>query len=138
MELRYGFISAERCKEIDSWRIRDPYGYREYFTAERVYFVANEDESFLFCHAFRARHDDISENAFLYNDTYIFIKHHNYCLIHFDRQVNTDEEYKYINIYIPQEQFIEQHTEKAAILMILKKMITKYELNWKFVKIEKK
>lgn len=108
------------------------------FTPQREYFVANEDESFLFCHAFRARHDDISENAFLYKDTYIFIEHHNYCLIHFDRQVNTVEEYKYINICIPKEQFIEQHTERMEILMMLKNMITKYELNWKFVKSDKK
>lgn len=42
MELRYGFISDERCKEIDSGEIRDPYGYGKVYTAERDDFVANE------------------------------------------------------------------------------------------------
>lgn len=55
MQLRYGFISDERCKEINSWKIRDPYGYGEFYTAEREDFVTNEDESILFCHAFMPR-----------------------------------------------------------------------------------
>lgn len=138
MELRYGFINDERCKEIDSWKIKDPYGYGEIYTAEREYFVTNEDETILFCHAFSARHDDISENTFLYNDSYIFIEHHNYGFIHFDRKVNTVGEYRYINICIPKEQSIEQHADKIKLLMILKEMITMYELNWKFFKIDKK
>lgn len=58
MEFEYRKISDERCKEIDSWEIHDPYGYGLVFTAEKEDFVTNKDESILFCHAFMPRHDD--------------------------------------------------------------------------------
>ena len=55
MEFKYGKISEKRCKEIDEMDIRCPYPYdggQTKFTAEREYFVYNEDESILFCLGF--------------------------------------------------------------------------------------
>lgn len=34
-EFEYRKISEERCKEIDSWEIHDPYGYGTLFTAKK-------------------------------------------------------------------------------------------------------
>lgn len=66
MELEYGEICEERCREIDSWEIHDPYGYGEVFTAERIKFVTNEDESILFYCAFMPTHDDYDRYYSIY------------------------------------------------------------------------
>ena len=69
MKLKYGLISKERCDEIDSWKIKDPYGYGDKLSTHGNYWVYNEDESILFCHAFMPRHDDRETN----HETYLYV-----------------------------------------------------------------
>lgn len=128
MELRYGLISDERCKEIDSWEIRDPYGYGEIYSAERDYFVANEDESILFCHAFMPRHDDRERNkeTFLYinQDEYHFVNYNNYNI--YDEERN-GEIYRIETVKIYKSEFIDKSLNKKELLLILKELIIKKE-----------
>lgn len=128
MELRYGFISDERCKEIDSWKIRDPYGYGKIYTAERDYFVANEDETILFCHAFMPRHDDRERN----HDTFLYINKEQYNFISYNNYDIHDEEregemYRIENVEIFKNNFIEDHSNKKEILALIKALIIKNE-----------
>ena len=78
-ELKYGLISKERCDEIDSWRIEDPYGYGNKLSTHGNYWVFNEDESILFCLAFIPRHDDIDRNY----RTYLYINGNQYTFINY-------------------------------------------------------
>lgn len=130
MELRYGFISDERCKEINSWKIRDPYGYGEIYTAEREYFVTNEDETILFCHAFMPRHDDREGN----HETYLYINKDEYHFVNYFKFDFHDEEragemYRIGKINILEKGFIENNFNKKEQLKILKELITKKEEN---------
>lgn len=81
-EFEYRKISEERCKEIDSWEIHDPYGYGWVFTAEKEDFVTNMEESILFCHAFGPRHDDREWE----NETYLFIMNKEYHIVNYIMQ----------------------------------------------------
>ena len=126
MELRYGFISDERCKEIDSWKIKDPYGYGKIYTAEREDFVANEDETILFCHAFMPRHDDREGNheTYLYinKDEYHFV---NYVTFDFHDEERFGEMYRIGKINILEKDFIQKTLNKDEVLKILKALIAK-------------
>ncbi len=128
MELKFGLISKERCDEVDSWRIRDPYGYREYFMAEREYFVTNEDETILFCHAFMPRHDDREGN----HETYLYIYQNKYHFVNYVKFDFHDEErdgamYRVGKINVLKKDFIERNPNKKEELRILKELITKKE-----------
>ena len=130
MKLKYGLISDERCKEINSWKIKDPYGYGEIYTAERDYFVANEDESILFCHAFMPRHDDREGN----HETYLYInkdEHHfvNYVKFNFYDEERAGEMYRIGKIDIMEKDFIKNNPHKNDELKILKEIIAKKEEN---------
>lgn len=126
MELRYGFISDERCKEINSWTIRDPYGYGEIYTAEREYFVTNEDETILFCHAFMPRHDDREGN----HETYLYINKDEYHFVNYVQFDFRDEErfgemHRIGKINILENDFIQKTLNKDEVLKILKALIAK-------------
>ena len=120
MKIEYREISEERCKEIDSWEIRAPYGYGGIFTAERQNFVTNEDESILFCHAFMPRHDDRERN----DEAYLFVKGKEYHLVNYVLEdVKTISENNWIiYINIIEKDFINNCDDK--VLSILKKMIS--------------
>ena len=129
MELEYRKISEERCKEIDSWEIRDPYGYGKIFTAEREDFVTNADESILFCHAFMPRHDDSDKYEY-----FLFIRNDEYYLMVYDFASMTDDEtgptlIRNEDIVILENEFIEKSENKKELLGILKAVISKYEEN---------
>lgn len=126
MKLRYGFISDERCKEINSWKIKDPYGYGKVYTAERDDFVANEDESILFCHAFMPRHDDREGN----HETYLYINKDEYHFVNYVQFDFRDEErfgemYRIGKINILENDFIRKTLNKDEVLKILKALIAK-------------
>lgn len=126
MELRYGFICDERCKEIDSWKIRDPYGYGKFYTAERDDFVANEDESILFCHAFMPRHDDREGN----HETYLYINRDkfyfvNYIKFDFHDEERDGEMYRIGKINILKKDFIQKAFNMDEVLNVLKALIAK-------------
>ncbi len=129
MEFEYREISEERCKEIDSWEIHDPYGYGLVFTAEREDFVTNKDESILFCHAFMPTHDDSDKYEYC-----LFIWNDEYNLMVYDFESVTDDKSGLIqirneDIVILENEFIEKSENKKELLGILKAMISKYEEN---------
>ncbi len=133
MEFEYRKISEERCKEIDSWEIHDPYGYGKVFKAERVNFVTSMDESLLFCQAFMPRHDDVSLGVKGF--TYLFVEGNDYYLFEFECKDVKDNEidgikHRYMKINILKQNFIEESENKRELLDILKSMISKYEENF--------
>ncbi len=128
MELRYGMISDERCKEIDSWKIRDPYGYGEIYTAERDYFVANEDESILFCLAFMP----IPADRERFYETFLYINADKHYLMSYNNYNIYDEErsgemYRIETVEIDKNEFIDKSLNKKEVLLILKELIIKKE-----------
>lgn len=130
MKFKYRMISEERCKEIDSWEIHDPYGYGKIFTAERKDFVTNENESILFCHAFSPRHEDSGEYEY-----FLFINDNEHHLMLYDFESVTDDEIGLVrirneDIMILENEFIEKSENKMEMLNILKTMISKYEENF--------
>ena len=136
MKFKYRKISEERCKEIDSWEIGDPYGYGIVFTADRKKFIANEDESILFCCAFLPTHDDYDR----YYSTYLLIKEQEYYFVRYDFESIIDDKSGLIpvrneNIVILEEKYIEESTNKKEILEVIKTVISKYEENGCCLKI---
>lgn len=136
MELEYREISEERCKEIDSWEIRDPYGYGKIFTAEREDFVTNDDESILFCCAFMPTHDDYDR----YDSVYLLIRGQEFNFVRYDFESVTDDKSGPIpirneNIMILEEKYIEESTNKKELLDVIKAVISKYEENSCWLKI---
>ena len=134
MEFEHREISEERCKEINSWKIHDPYPYSlpdEYdriFTAEGNYFVTNEDESILFCHAFTPRHEVRNE----FYDIHLFIKNKQYYFVRYKFKSIIDDRNGPIpirkeEIVILEEKFIEESKEKKELFELLKALISKYE-----------
>lgn len=131
MELEYRKISEERCKEINSWKIRDPYGDGKFFTAESKDFVTNKNESILFCRAFRPR----TELAEEYHAVSLFIKNEEYHFVRCDLLSYTDEKrgantVRNEEFVILEEEFIEKSHEKEELLELLKCLKSKYELEF--------
>lgn len=128
MKLKYGLISKGRCDEIDSWEIKDPYGYGNKLSTHGNDWAFNEDETILFCHAFMPRHDDRERNkeTFLYinQDEYHFVNYHNYNI--YDEKRN-GEMYRIETVEIYKSDFIEKSLNKKELLIILKQLITKIE-----------
>ena len=128
MEFRYGCISDERCAEINSWRIPDPYGHREKYNADGNYLVTNEDESILFFHAFSPRMDEIE----YYNDAYMLIYKNEYYYIYISREgVGHYEERNEVQYWVDKIDFlyseaIEKSQEKSTILKLLKRVYQRY------------
>lgn len=130
MELRFGLISEERCKEIDNWNIYDPYGYGKKLSTHGNYWVFNEDESILFCHAFIPRHDDRERNR----ETFLYINGSEYHFVNFNNYEIYDEErngemYRIEKVEIFKCDFIEKSSNKKEVLRILKSLISKDEEN---------
>lgn len=128
MEFEYRKISDERCKEIDSWEIHDPYGYGKIFTAEREEFVTNADESILFCLAFMPTHDDYDR----YYPVYLLIRGQEYYFVRYDFESVVDDKSGPIpvrneNIMIFEEKYIEESTNKKELLDVIKAVVSKYE-----------
>lgn len=65
MEFEYRQISAKRCREINSMRIRDLSApdYNTVFVADDKEFVTNRDESILFYRLFLSEHTDNERKA---------------------------------------------------------------------------
>lgn len=119
MGFEYRKLSEERCKEIDSWEICDPYGYGKVFTAERKNFVTNEDESILFCLMFSPRHDDREEN----NESYLFVMDKEYHMVsHIVKDIKVvDEKHWIVYVNIVEDDFIDNCGDK--VINILKEVI---------------
>ena len=127
-ELEYREISEERCKEINSWKIQDPYGDGKIFTAEGKDFVTNRDESILFCRAFRPRTELIGE----YHIVYLFIKNEEYHFVSYELISYSDEKRGSISVRneeigIFKEEFIERSEEQQGLLTLLNCLISKFE-----------
>lgn len=120
MKFKYRMISEERCKEIDSWEIRDPYGYGKIFTAEKIKFVTNMDESILFCHTFSPRHDDREGN----HESYLFVMDKEYHMVnHIVKNITVSDELNWIvYVNILENDFIDNCDDK--VMSILKKVIS--------------
>lgn len=133
MEFEHREISEERCKEINSWKIHDPYPYGtpgpgRIFAAEKHCFVTNKDESILFCHAFSPRPEVCDK----YDEIYLFIKNKDYHLVRYDfKSILNDKSgsipIKNEDIIILEEEFIEKSEEKKKLLELLKCLISKFE-----------
>lgn len=130
MKFKYREISEERCREIDSWKICDPYGYGNKLSTHGNYWVSDEDESILFCHAFMPRHDD-RENKY---EVFLFIDNSKYYFITYGYEAVIDEKMgetriRNENIMITEEKFINESMNKKELLELLKILISKYEEN---------
>lgn len=130
MEFRYGLISEERCNEIDSWKVQDPYGYGNKLSTHGNYWVANEDESILFCHAFMPRHDDRVDKY----EVFLFINKSEYHFVTYGYESVIDEKIgekriRNENIAISEEKFIDKNTNMKELLKLLSSLISKYEEN---------
>ena len=127
-ELEYRKISEEKCKEIDSWKIHDPYGDGKIFTAEREDFVTNKDESILFCRAFIPRTEFIGEyhvvNLYINKEEYHFVS---YNLISYVDEKRGSTSVRNEDFNILEEEFIEKSEEKKKLLELLKCLISKFE-----------
>ena len=128
MEFEYRLLSEERCKEIDSLNIMDPYGYGKLLYASKIPWITNNDETILFCCAFFPRHDDLEGHRI----SYLFFENNNYCFIDFKGfDVNDTEsngiEYRNMKIDILENEFIERSAEKEHLLSLLKDVIGNYE-----------
>ena len=128
MDFEYRLLSEERCKEIDSLNIMDPYGDGKRLSTRGFYWVSNADESILFFLAFSPRHDNLEGNrtAFLFftRNEYHFIDYK--CIDVKDTESNGIE-YRNMKIDILENAFIEQSTEKEHLLSLLKDVIGNYE-----------
>ncbi len=128
MEFRYGCISDDKCAEINSWRIPDPYGYGKKYNASGNFLVTNEDESILFFIAFSPRADEIE----YYNDAYMLIYKNEYYYIYIARgYVGHYEERSGVQYWIDKIDFlyseaIEKSQEKPTILRLLKRVYQRY------------
>ena len=128
MEFRYGCISDERCAEINSWRIPDPYGYGKKYHADGDYLVTNEDESILFFRAFSPRADEIE----YYKKAYMLIYKNEYYYIYISREgVGHYEERNEVQYWVDKIDFlyseaIEKSQEKSTILKLLKRVYQRY------------
>ena len=127
-ELEYRKIKRRRCKEIDNWKIEDPYGDGKIFTAEGEKFVTNKNESVLFCHAFSPRAELVGE----YDAVFLFIKNKEYHFVRRNLLSYADEKkgstsVRNKEIAILEEEFIEKSKEKKELLELLKCLISKYE-----------
>ncbi len=134
MKLRFGLISEDRCNEIDSWNIKDPYGYDKRLSTHGNYWVYNNDESILFCHAFMPRHDDREGNG----ETFLYINGSEYHFINFNNYEINDEErngelYRVEKVEIFKSDFIEKSSNKKEVLRIFKSLISKDEENSVFL-----
>lgn len=128
MELEYRKISEERCKEINSWEIQDPYRDGKIFTTEGKDFVTNKDESILFCRAFRPNPEFMGK----YHVAYLFINNKEYHFVSYDLISYADEKSGSISVRneeigIFEEEFIEKSEEKKELLKLLKCLISKFE-----------
>ena len=129
MEFRYGRISDERCAEINSWRIPDPYRYGEKYDADGEYLVTNEDESILFFRAFSPTRDDRE----YYKDAYMLIYKNEYYYIYIDDglPVGHYEERNGVQYWVDKIDFlhseaIEKSQEKPTILKLLKRLYQRF------------
>ncbi len=128
MEFRYGCISDERCAEINSWRIPDPYGYGKKYHADGDYLVTNEDESILFVWAFSPRADEME----YYKVSYMLIYKNEYYYIYIDAgTVGHYEERSGVQYWVDKIDFlyseaIEKSQEKPTILKLLKRVYQRY------------
>jgi len=130
-KFRYGFISKKRCKEICKMKIGDPYSCSPYFDANREYFVANKDESLLFCHAFSPRHDMRDTHPY---EIFLYIIENDFYYIKYEDHEVYDEErnkimYRIETINIFKNEFIDKRNDKEYVLSNLKAMISKNEEN---------
>ena len=128
MEFRYGRISDERCAEINSWRIPDPYGYGKKYNASGDFLVTNEDETILFCWAFIPRTDEIDH----YKDSYVLIYKNEYYYIYANGIDGHYEERNGVQYWVEAIDFlyseaIEKSQEKPIILKLLKRLYQRYE-----------
>lgn len=121
MEFQYKEISRKRCKEIDKWKLQDPYGYGEIFTAENEYFVTNKDESILFCCPFIPRHDDVDVG--ITQRTYLLVVDKSYYIINFhvDDVKAFGDNHWCITVSILEKDYINENCNE--LLSILKKVI---------------
>ncbi len=129
MEFRYDRISDERCAEINSWRIPDPYGHGEKYDADGDYLVTNEDESILFIWAFMPRADERE----YYKDAYMLIYKNEYYYIYIDDglPVGHYEERNGVQYWVDKIDFlhseaIEKSQEKSTILKLLKRVYQRF------------
>ena len=127
-------ISEERCKEIDDLNIQNPLnsGMRQVFTAERNYFITNEDESILFCYAFMPRHPDDRDGPNYEHNVFLLFINKEYRFVRYDLESVTDDRSGFVpirneDISILKEEFIEKSTEKEKLLDLIKRLISKYE-----------
>lgn len=122
MEFEYRGISEERCKEINNWRIRDPYGYGKFFMAESTRFVTNKDESILFCRSFRPRHDDVGLG--ITQSTYLLVVNKSYYAIdyHVDNIIAHDDKHWHFIVSIMERDFIDEN--RNELLNMLKNVIS--------------
>ncbi len=130
-KFRYGFISKKRCKEICKMKIGDPNRCRPYFDANREYFVANKDESLLFCQAFSPRPDMRDTHPY---DIFLYFIENDFYYIKYEHLEVHDEErnkimYRIETINIFKNEFIDKRNDKEYVLSNLKAMISKNEEN---------
>lgn len=123
-EFEYRGISEERCKEIDSWKLQDPYGHGKILMAENTRFITNKDESILFCRAFRPRHDDIDLGVT--QCTYLLVVNNSYYIIHYNVDVARviNPRYLFYSVVILEKDYINEN--RNELLSILKKVIAVY------------
>ena len=123
-EFEYRGISKKRCKEIDSRRLQDPYGYGEILMAENERFVTNKDESILFCLAFMPNHDDIDLGVT--QRTYLLVVNKSHYMIHFnvDDMKAIGPKHRFYKVVISEKDYIDENRD--ALLNILKRVIAVY------------
>lgn len=133
LEFEKRMISERRCKEIDSLNIQNPLrsGMKDFFTAQRHYFVTNRDESILFCHAFSPRYDD-RDGPDYERPVFLLCINKEYRFIRYTHKSVADDRSGSVpicneDVIILEEEFIEKSEEKEKLLDLLKCLISKYE-----------
>ncbi|MCM1081870.1 MAG: hypothetical protein NC393_01815 [Clostridium sp.] len=136
-DFTFGYISEERCKQINSCKISDPYRQNPYFDAMGHFFVKNVDESVLFCRGFSSR--EWNENRYI---VYIYFLKNEYHFIEFEFYDISDIEqegkaFRYTKIGIKKYDFIEKLENKKEQLRILADAVSTFDRRSYFVPVNR-
>ncbi|MBR1693196.1 MAG: hypothetical protein IJ711_10565 [Lachnospiraceae bacterium] len=129
MEFKYSHISEERCREIDSWNIKNPYQYpggaNSKLNPWNKKWVFNEDETILYCQAFRPYREDWTKDTHI---KYLYIDKKEYFLFEYDTsdihvECKEGKEYCIGKVKIFKNENIDNYADKKELLKTLKAMI---------------
>lgn len=136
-DFTFGYISEERCKQINSCKIVDPYRQNPYFDAVGHFFVKNVDESVLFCRGFSSRvHDESTYIVYIYflKNEYHFIEFEFYDISDIEQE---GKSLRCTKIGIKKYDFIEKMENKKEQLRILADAVSTFDRRSYFVPVNR-